>query len=191
MWRRGLKKFREIWMVHWLPAFEPNFFIVMHIALDLKSPWIRSGDVRGCKLNDKSNAKAFILTVVCESNTSFQDLAGTNRALAGTKHVWACCIFSSRTPVSWSGGRIAASSSEFTNSKVEIFRMEATCEQRMDLFEKLRNWDVSESAMNFFLPEIHSELRHCEFDHHHQFWCEFDGHLRGDLDSDFWIGFNW
>ena len=80
-----------------------------------------------------------------ESNTSFQDLAGANRALARTSHAWARCIFSSRTPASWSRGRTAASSSESTNSRVKL------------LLSKKNGpiWDVSEAAMIFFCWKIH------------------------------------
>ena len=47
-----------------------------------------------------------------ESSTSFQDLSGSNQALARKNHVHARCRYLSRTPASWSRGSKAAASLE-------------------------------------------------------------------------------
>ena len=89
-------------MVNWRPTFgrtKPNIFIAMHKVLAYGSPWIRSVDVRGCKSNDRSNARHSFWRFVRESNTSFQDLAGTKRALARSKTMYEhAAYFLSRTP---------------------------------------------------------------------------------------------
>ena len=70
----NLKKFREFSMIHRQPLFErrePSICITMHIALDQDHSQIRSATLW------HSSCRFFR-----ESSTSFQDLAGSNGALA-------------------------------------------------------------------------------------------------------------
>ena len=95
-------------MIHWQPAFEHH----AHSPRPRSFP-IRSGDVRACKSNDRSNAQTFFVSIFREFSTSLQDLAGSNRALLRKNHVHARCRLSPSTPASWSRGSKAATSREF------------------------------------------------------------------------------
>ena len=74
--------------------------IGINIILDQGSPQVRSDDVRACKCNVWNNVYS-IWRFSRECNTSFQVLAGANRALVWKNHVQAPCKFSFSTSASW------------------------------------------------------------------------------------------
>ena len=64
------------------------------------SPWRQSPSEHGNVMSGATSMHSF-WRFSRECNTSFQVLAGDNRALALKNHVQARCKFSSRTPPSW------------------------------------------------------------------------------------------